>query len=142
MPPFLRLIGTAAVLAAILPGCGGGDGPALYPVTGTIKFDGKTLTGVEVTFIPADGNGVVAMGRADDDGDVVMMTNGRAGVAEGKYQVAVAEPNRPISQQAIASRTPPPMSFPGKYAAAASSGLKFSVKPKDDDQTFAFVLEK
>ena len=43
---------TAAAVAAILCGCGGGDAPNVVPVTGKATVGGQPLTDCELTFVP------------------------------------------------------------------------------------------
>ncbi|VTR97162.1 hypothetical protein [Tuwongella immobilis] len=69
MMRFRVLLG--AVMLATLIGCGGGDGPKLYSVSGTITFDGTPLD-----------DGIILFRNTEADG------KGYSGpISQGKYQV-------------------------------------------------------
>lgn len=83
---------TAATLAATLLGCGE-SGPSLVTVTGTISLNGKPLEGAAIAFHPARDN---TEGKSADDvtgpeGNYKVMTDGRSGVAPGKYNVVITK---------------------------------------------------
>lgn len=114
-----------------LAGCGD-TGPELEPVTGRILKDGKAMTNVSVSFVP-DGPGIAAVGTADSSGTIVIRTNGRPGAMRGRYKIGVTEPTRPMTPQALASGSPPPLSFDRKYESPETSGFVFEV-PKGGGQ--------
>jgi len=53
---------TAWLLVAAIAGCDSG-GTELYPVSGTVTFDGQPLPDAEILFVPADGNANPSPGR-------------------------------------------------------------------------------
>src|SRR5262245_54972932 len=48
-------------LVFVAVGCGGPEGPALFPVKGTIKKDGKPLSGVTVALVNVDATKALAL---------------------------------------------------------------------------------
>lgn len=83
-----RLI--VAATAVLLGGCGE-SGPKLLPVSGTVTNNGKPVEGASVIFTPDPSNPLAqpATDVSGPDGNFKVMTNNRAGVAAGKYRVAV-----------------------------------------------------
>ena len=112
-------------LLVTLAGCGGG-GPKLEPVSGKILKSGTAMTNVSVSMVP-EGDGVAAMGTADSSGTIVVQTAGRPGAIKGKYKIGVTEPIRPMTPEALASGSPPPLSFDRKYESPQTSGFEFEV---------------
>ena len=113
------------VLLTAFVGCGQG-GPKLEPVSGKILKDGTAMTNVSVALVP-EGAGIAAIGSADSSGTIVVQTNGRSGAMQGKYKIGVTEPTRPMTPQALASGSPPPLSFDRKYESPQPSGFEFEV---------------
>ena len=112
-------------LLAALVGCGQ-SGPKLEPVSGKILKDNKPMNNVAVSLVP-EGSGVAAIGTADASGTIVVQTNGRAGAMQGKYKIGVTEPTRPMTEAALKSGSPPPLSFDRKYESPQTSGFEFEV---------------
>jgi hypothetical protein len=112
-------------LLAGLVGCGE-SGPKLEPVSGQVLKDGKAMTNVAISMVP-EGSGIAAMGSADSSGTIVVQTNGRSGAMQGRYKIGVTEPTRPMTPQALASGSPPPLSFDRKYESPQTSGFEFEV---------------
>lgn len=108
-----------------LVGCGE-SGPELEPVSGQVLKDGKAMTNVAIAMVP-EGSGIAAIGAADSSGTIVVQTNGRSGAMKGKYKIGVTEPTRPMTPQALASGSPPPLSFDRKYESPQTSGFEFEV---------------
>ena len=77
-------------MAVALIGCGGGDGPKLVPVKGTVTVGGSNpFANGLVRFAPKSGSKVLG-GSAitDDDGNFVLLhTSRRSGVEPGEYTV-------------------------------------------------------
>lgn len=72
-------------------GCGGSDGPALEPVTGTVTKGGQPLAGVSVTFSPVD-SGPSSAGLTDSSGKFVLLSaSGKAGAVAGKHKVVLTK---------------------------------------------------
>jgi hypothetical protein len=83
-------------------------------ITGTVRLDGKPLTGGEIVFVPSGGAGVSRyMTRMAIHGDgTYRFTTDKPGegIVPGKYRVTVIPPGEPASQQ----KTPPPLGRPGE----------------------------
>ncbi|AGA30926.1 hypothetical protein Sinac_6866 [Singulisphaera acidiphila DSM 18658] len=79
-----------AAMAVLLSGCSE-SGPKLLPIHGTVTNNGKPVEGASVIFTPDPSNalGQPATDVSGPDGNYKLMTNNRAGVAAGKYRVAV-----------------------------------------------------
>jgi hypothetical protein len=72
-------------------GCGGGSGPALYTVTGTVTKGGQPVAGATVTFNPVDG-GPSSAGRTNDEGKFALVSQmGKAGAVAGTHKATVAK---------------------------------------------------
>lgn len=81
------------ILLAIV-GCGGGEtGPALYPVTGTVKKDGKPVGGVSVSLVATNEKLALALtGVTKDDGTFEIVTGqGKKGAPEGSFKVVLSK---------------------------------------------------
>jgi hypothetical protein len=101
------------------------SGPKLYPVTGQVLFEGKPAEGAMVAFHP--------QGTADDrlpgarvgaDGTFTLRTFPYGeGAPEGEYAVGVTW------LYGGTESAQPKNKLPGRYADAATSGLKAAVKP-------------
>src|SRR5436190_9300345 len=102
------------------------SGPKLEPVSGKVLKDGKAMTNVSISMVP-EGSGIAAIGTADSSGTIFIQTNGRSGAMQGKYKIGVTEPTRPMTPQAVASGSPPPLSFDRKYESPQTSGFEFEV---------------
>jgi hypothetical protein len=71
-------------------GCGGGDGPELATVKGTITLDGKPLAGAEVSFQPESAAGSPALGETDQQGRYEMRhSRSRKGAQVGLHKVRI-----------------------------------------------------
>ena len=116
---------TLVGLLTALVGCGQ-SGPKLEPVSGKILKDGKAMTNVSVALVP-EGSGIAAIGSADSSGTIVVQTNGRSGAMQGKYKIGVTEPTRPMTEEALRSGSPPPLSFDRKFESPQTSGFEFEV---------------
>lgn len=68
-------------------GCGGANHPQLYPVTGTVTYDGKPLARASVLLVPEGGS--VALGQTDEQGNFSLKTQGEMGAVEGPAKIAV-----------------------------------------------------
>ena len=82
----LALFSIVSILAV---GCGSSDAPSLFPVTGTVTYQGGPVAGARVTFIP-DGKGAIAMATTDTTGKFTMKTGTLPGVVAGTCKVTVA----------------------------------------------------
>lgn len=99
-------------------GCGGSDGPTLYPVTGTVTKGGEPLAGVTVTFTPVD-SGPSSAGRTDDSGKFVLLSaTGKSGAVAGKHKVVLSPPSE------ASSETFNPTAMEAQRKAAAGAGRR------------------
>lgn len=88
----LMLVGL--VLASILSGCSGENLPKLGKVTGTIKFDGKPLSGAMVEFDKVGGGVAPAFGKTDAAGKYELYySRGAKGATVGDHEVRVTSFN-------------------------------------------------
>lgn len=87
--------GLACVVAATLTGCGGsGDNVEVFPVKGTVTFEGKPMTGGgSIAFIPTAGQqGKSAGGIINEDGTYVLSTYGEGdGSMAGEFRVLITQ---------------------------------------------------
>lgn len=99
-------------------------------VSGTITLDGKPLkmavdTRGTVVFRPTSGQGSIATGLLDADGNYQLATGSSLEVPAGNYEIAVS-----IVQLVPNAGSAEPMSeriSPAKYASAGESGLRAEV---------------
>jgi hypothetical protein len=134
-----RQLGQAAAvasLALLLSSCGGGDGPVLHPVRGTVLYEDKPAEGATVVFHPVNGtpDSPRPSGVVGKDGTFTLRTHPHGeGAPEGNYVVLVTwfEAAGPAKKE---GRDPPdPKSkLSEHYTDAAKSGLKATVKPGEN----------
>jgi hypothetical protein len=123
-------------------GCGGGDEvPPLFPVTGTVTYNGSPVPGATVVFVPEakqKSKGVVPVrpaGVADDEGNfVLMLTEKHAGAPEGKYKVAITAVEQFGDEDDSEARRP--NAIPDKFGNPATSGLTAVVEDGDNVVNF------
>lgn len=73
-----------------LVGCGGPNGPTVYPVSGVVLRDGKPLPDVNVEFLPEKGRPSFA--TTDDDGKFVLeYMAGQPGALNGPHKIRIVE---------------------------------------------------
>lgn len=89
----LKFFSTGLLTAALALGCGGGKGPELATVTGTVMLNGDPVPGVNVIFIPQDG-GSPSYGGTDPKGVYRLLFNQRrAGAEVGLHSVLIENPD-------------------------------------------------
>jgi len=76
----------AAILLPLAVGCNN----SLVPVSGTVRLDGKPLAEAGVVFQPI-GQGAVASGTTDAQGQFHLATGSQLGAAPGEYCVTVSK---------------------------------------------------
>ncbi len=148
----VRALFSVGVLWATLAGCSGdGSTPRLpvFPVTGKVTMLGRPLPGALVGFAPI-GKQVFAMGRTNDEGVYSLMTYDTGdGASVGEFSVTVTKPtlstaapipsgpthgaNGVLTMTAHAARPKAGKAgeeglLPGRYSAAETTPLKFTVK--------------
>lgn len=127
-----------AMMVLVLVGCGE-SGPKLEPVTGKVLKDGEVMTNVSIAMVPIT-SGLAAMGTADSSGNIQILTNGRSGAMVGKYKIGFTEPLREMTPEALASGSPPPVSFHGRFESPQTSGVEYEVV--EGGGTFEFKISK
>ncbi len=120
-PSSLQFLVLAVI--GILPltfGCGR-SGPARYPVTGVVSWQGKPLETGAVMFVPEDGPAVTS----------TIDTNGRyrLNAAAGDHGVAVAALPEPPPDADVMTYMAQPL-IPPRFGRAETSGLRVTVQPK------------
>ena len=125
------LIATAlGVAAALVAGCGD-PGPKLYPVTGTVRVDGKPA-GDATIFLHRKGrdnpNEPVPYAHCGPDGTFVVTTRKEGdGAAPGEYVVTVVWPDMTKAPDGNGGR---PDLLRGTYDKVATSAIKVTVEAK------------
>jgi hypothetical protein len=143
------------IAMATLCGCGGSEGPALSPVSGTVLYKNKPITGATVTMISE--KGMISNGFTDNDGKFRMTTGGRPGVPVGNAKVGIAkmsgsttidvkalkpEDMRKMQSEGggVAKDLTPKSEIPVKYADPAKSKLVAAVNPDGKKNVFEYIL--
>jgi len=109
-----------AGLALAVAGCGK-SGPAMYTVSGTVKYDGQDVTDGFITFLPEDPT-------AGAEAGPIKAGRYTAKVREGKNKVKVqatrAVPGKkgPMGEQAVEQYIPPKYNDETTLSAAVGSG--------------------
>jgi hypothetical protein len=148
------------VVAAVL-GCGDSSGLAKrYPVSGTVKYNGKPLERGTISFVPADGKGRAAGGTITDGRYSLTTQDQDDGAIPGKYKVGVvakeADPSKvdlkikkgregtateaekkamaAVFPQKVAARAAAAAKnlIPAKYSSPETSGLAVEVKEQSN----------
>lgn len=129
-----RTIGVCVAFSFVLlaTGCGP-KGPAMIPVTGTVKLDGAPVAGAGVTFMPVSG-GRPATGETDANGNFKLTTEkANDGALEGDYLVAVSGVRtvgvvvNPDGTSGDTTNMRTEWFVPQKYAKPATSNLQQTV---------------
>ena len=135
-----RPVAAAVVLLAACSGWAGcGSGPALYPASGTVRFDdGAPVAGAVVEFLP-NGGGPAARARTDAEGRFALTTGGAPGAVAGPHRVGVVQAvlmdGAPGHVRHLAGRR----TVPTRLASPATSGLTATVSA-DGGNEFAFDI--
>lgn len=122
---------------AAFVGCGGDTGPALYPVTGTVTYNGTPVEGATVAFHGETAT-KLATGTTDSQGRFELTTNEPGdGAVAGKHTVSVsktvtsgAASGTASMEEAMENPAGPAESkneLPAKYADPGMSQLSFTV---------------
>ena len=139
-----------------LCGCGSSDTLTLAPVTGTVLFKGKPLSGATVTMMSEKGQ--MANGFTDTEGKFRMTTGGRPGVPVGLAKVGISKmagnaatvdikkvkPEDMMNMQkaggGVAKDLAPKSEIPSKYAKPEESKLTAAVDKDGKKNVFEFIL--
>lgn len=157
----MRLFICLASLCVLGCGSSGPGAPTLYPVTGSLKVEGKPLEGIIVQLMPTDekSNAKPGVGKTDKDGNFKILSNGDKGAAAGNYKVVLnsgvvtspqpvqgsgeaalkAQVEQATKMQADWAKTkgPPVVKnpFPKEWADAATTPKTFEVKKESNTLT-------
>jgi hypothetical protein len=121
-------------------GCGSG----LASVTGTVTLDGKPIVGGPdlrgtVSFFPASGAGVPAVGIIDEKGRYELSTGSQSGVSPGSYYVAIVA-TRIIIPEPGATPSGRPIT-PAQYGNSQESKLRAEVQQGSNTIDFELVSQ-
>lgn len=100
---------TAASCLMTMIGCGGAEGPTVYPVSGVILRDGAPLANANVEFLPEKGR--PSAGSTDKDGKFVLeYLKGTRGALKGNHKIRVVEQFQGANPEgpAMNPNSPPP----------------------------------
>jgi hypothetical protein len=116
-PSAIRLLGgLSAVLALLLPGCGGGKGE----VSGKVRFNGTTLSGGRVTFTSQKDPGASAYSMILEDGSYKVR-----GCPTGPVKITVQTVGRGVKGP---GGRPAALALPARYADPEKSDLEYNVR--------------
>jgi hypothetical protein len=127
------MLRTAGVMLLLMFVAGCSDEPAVYPVSGTVTFNGKPVEGATVFFTPVAEEGVAAAGKTDAQGKYELQMGEEKGAQEGQYKVAV-ELIKIVGQQTNPDNDDNLRSvhlLPQKYSDSSSSDLEAEVPGKE-----------
>ncbi len=84
-------LSAASWVLALFVGCGGETGPAVYPVTGTVTYQGQAVEGAVVAF-RGESATKIATGTTDSEGRFQLATYQPGdGAVPGKHTVTVSK---------------------------------------------------
>lgn len=126
-----------AALALTLLGCGR-SGPAYWPISGKVTFQGKPVGSASIRFCNSKA-GIDVVELLDANGQYTVVTGDRKGIPEGQYEVAVMpkldfsnakcdENGLPVRSTMPSALERNPPNIPTKYHDPATSGLTLTVK--------------
>jgi len=136
-----------ALVAAVL-GCGSSDQVKVYPVKGTVNFEGKPMKGGgSIAFVPTGGQvGAAAGGEIKEDGTYELMTYKPGdGSMPGDFRVVVtqvtvkepeASPDGSAPKPVDGPNVQPADQIPMIYGNPAESPLTAKVEEKPQDINF------
>ncbi|MEX2168001.1 MAG: hypothetical protein WD851_01710 [Pirellulales bacterium] len=129
-----RSLAQILLLTCVVAGCGSRNG--LYSVSGQVTYQGKPLEHGSIVFISPKSRQVTA---DIELGEILNVTTIAAndGIAAGEYMVAITSRDR--SEKYKDSMAPPSI-IPIRYADVATSDLKATIQPNNDN-ALRFDLE-
>jgi hypothetical protein len=121
----------AAATSVAVVGCGGAYDAT---VSGVVTLDGQPVPRGTVAYSPTQ-SGPSAYARIEDDGSYTLRTGREVGLPPGDYQVTVISNETSAESQTKLGGPPPPgkQITPLWYRTRATSGLKFTVEPGDNE---------
>jgi hypothetical protein len=127
---------TLLVLAIAFAGCSKGTNENLVPAEGTVKLDGKPLSGATLLFIPFDGTSRQSCSaRTDASGKfrLAMLDLKKEGAAPGGYRVIISKKVNPDGSDFVPKPDEDPMLaaykelLPPRYTDEAQSTLEVTI---------------
>lgn len=105
----------AAVAFPLLAGCGGGSGVSLGQVSGTVTFDGKPASGIQVSFMPADG-GRPSTATTDSSGKYeLIFSPTEKGALVGAHEVSIAAAEPEVGTESTGGESLQSAGIPAEY---------------------------
>jgi hypothetical protein len=131
-------------LFGLLTGCGGGDdGPKIVPARGAVTYKGAPIAKIAVVFMPTAGQGQIAEGTTDSNGNFELQTREPGDGAEvGSYNVSFKFVSDVIPDMPgfVGGRKPEPSPIPEKYGDASKSGFTAAVDADASKNVYQFDL--
>jgi hypothetical protein len=138
----LVMVCALSCVLAVFIGCGGESGPDVYPVTGTVSYNGQPVEGAVVGFV-GEAATKMATGTTDAQGRFELTTYKPGdGAVAGKHKVTVTKitgggggGSGTVSMEEAYESTEGPAEakneLPSKYEGADTSPLEFTVSAGD-----------
>lgn len=131
------------VLSFGLLGCGS-SGPQVVPVTGVVTYKNQPIGKINVMFVPADLQGLIAEGTTDENGNFELQTRSPGdGAMTGNYKVSFKYVSDVIPDMPgfAGGVKPEPSPIPEKYGDENKSGFTATVDSDGSKNKFTFNLE-
>lgn len=93
------------LVLTLMSGCGGPDGPARYPVSGTVTVNGEPLEDGSIQFIPSDNSDSPSIGATITGGTYSIPA--KKGALAGEYTVQIKGMKKTGRQIEAGSPLPP-----------------------------------
>jgi hypothetical protein len=125
-------------------GCGGASDATIVPTRGVVTYKGEPIAKISVAFMPKDGNGQIAEGTTDANGNFELQTREPGdGAMVGSYLVSFRYVSDVIPDMPgfVGGTKPEPSPIPEKYGDAGKSGYTATVDPDESKNVFKFDLE-
>ncbi len=133
------------LLMIVMVGCGS-DLPKLYPVSGTITFDGKPLKAGHVILHLAGTGGSVSQGTPSGiikEGKYEILTGERSGASAGSYKVVVKATNYSGGAPPMGGTAVPIRSLIDvMYSNPSQTPLAMKVVPDPEEGAYDFEVTK
>ena len=133
-----------SILLLVSVGCGPGK-PSLYPVSGKVTIEGKSLANVGIYFISTTDKAQNYSGTIGADGSYSLSDpqDQRAGAQPGKYKVVLQLTGEALQKAQMGAMTQPQgggasappeiaVPFPPEFTSAETSPQEVEVKPQSN----------